>query len=289
MILLPQSSFSSLEWKEYFTSLPDEYRDEFYAQITSTLKATHLALNAPIQSAELRSPCITPLHGDFGSIVPGNPTKDDFDKAFWATSTHNGIKQTWAPLYTMFSRGNITEKTRVLNFPDIKGQDVADLYIGIGYFAFSYLKAGAKRVWGWDLNPWSIEGLRRGAEMNRWSCAINLGHREEAQIMAYNENNVKAVERLNGIKVKHVNLGLLPSSQGAWRIAAEILDEKGGWIHVHGNCRDTEIHERSISVVVEFKRLLGDTWTVDIGEKFRVKEFGPGVGHWVLDLTCRLC
>ena len=118
LILLPQLSFSSLEWKEYLTSLPDDYRDLFYAQITSSLKATHLAINAPIQSTEIRSPCITPLHGDFGPIVTGNPTKDDYDIAFWATSTQNGIKQTWAPLYTMFSRGNITEKARVLNFPE---------------------------------------------------------------------------------------------------------------------------------------------------------------------------
>src|SRR5438046_1026724 len=86
MILLPQSSLSSLEWKEYLTSLPDEYHDLFYGQIISSLKATHLALNAPIQSTEIRSPCITPLHGDFGPIVPGNPTKDDFDNAFWPSA-----------------------------------------------------------------------------------------------------------------------------------------------------------------------------------------------------------
>ena len=165
------------------------------------------------------------------------------------------------------------------------------MYIGIGYFTFSYLKAGARRVWGWDLNAWSLEGLRRGAEMNRWSCTVNPKVEEEAQIMAYNEDNINAVERLNtvGIKVKHVNLGLLPSSQGAWRIAVEILDERGGWIHVHGNCRDNEINEWSNTVVEEFRRLFGDTWTADVGERFRVKEFGPGVGHWVLDLACNRC
>ena len=217
--------------------------------------------------------------------------KTTFIYAFWATSTQNGIKQTWAPLYTMFSRGNITEKSRVLNFPDVKDQEIADLYIGIGYFAFSYLKAGARRVWGWDLNAWSVEGLKRGAEMNRWSCAVNPEAEDEAQIMAYNEDNVKAVERLNavGIKVKHVNLGLLPSSRGAWRIAAEILDERGGWIHVHGNCRDIEIDEWSNTIIGEFRRLFGDTWTTDVEERFRVKEFGPGVGHWVLDLACNRC
>lgn len=188
----------------------------------------------------------------------------------------------------MFSRGNITEKTRVLKFPDVKGQEIADLYVGIGYFAFSYLKGGAKRVWGWDLNWWSVEGLRRGAEMNGWNCAVNPENLGDEQIVVYNEDNIKAVERLKGaeIKVKHVNLGLLPSSQGAWRIATEILDERGGWIHVHGNCRDVEIGHWSNTVVAEFTRLFGETWNVGIAQKFRVKEFGPGVGHWVLDLAC---
>ena len=287
LALLPQSSFSSPEWKEYL-DLFDDARNLFYSQITLSLKATHLALNSPIQSSDIRSPCITPLYGDFGPVVNGIPAQTDLHNAFWVTAIQNGIKQTWAPTYTMFSRGNITEKSRILKFPDVKGYEIADLYVGIGYFAFSYLKAGAKRVWGWDLNPWSMEGLRRGAEMNKWTCIVNPENVGDERIVVYNENNLKAVERLrrSNIRVKHVNLGLLPSSQGSWKIAAEILDENGGWIHVHGNCHDTEIKEWRDAVVEEFNRLFGECWTVEIKEQFRVKEFGPGVGHWVLDLAC---
>lgn len=177
----------------------------------------------------------------------------------------------------------------MLKFPDVKDQEVADLYVGIGYFAFSYMKAGAKRVWGWDLNAWSVEGLKRGAKMNNWSCVINPETLQDQQIVVYNENNRMAVDRLEAfrVKVKHINLGLLPSSQDAWDIAAKILDDSGGWLHVHGNCRDTEIDGWSTFVVEKFNRLLGEKWTVHIVEKFRVKDFGPGVGHWVLDLACQ--
>jgi tRNA wybutosine-synthesizing protein 3 len=87
--------------------------------------------------------------------------------------------------------------------------------------------------------------------------------------------------------VKHVNLGLLPSSECAWRIATKILDAEGGYIHVHGNCRDIEIDEWCKTTVKEFERLFGNGWEVGIFDKFRVKEFGPGVGHWVLDLYCK--
>ncbi|KAL2416803.1 hypothetical protein ABEF95_005087 [Exophiala dermatitidis] len=136
-----------------------------------------------------------------------NPTRRDFDEAFWTSvSQHRGITQCWAPLYTMFSRGNVSEKARILgvdappstagsrltrksasqsqvqsHFPGLTfaelGQplftiDVVDFYVGIGYFAFCYLARGVRRVWGWDINPWSIEGLRRGCEKNGWGCLV---------------------------------------------------------------------------------------------------------------------
>jgi len=288
LLLLPQTAFSSQEWKQYLEILPPSVLALFYSKVASSLKASHLALNAPIQSTSIRSPHITPLHGDFGPPVSEPPTQTDLGNIFWVATTQNGIKQTWAPMYTMFSRGNISEKKRVLSFPDVEGQEVADLFVGIGYFAFSYLKAGAKRVWGWDLNSWSVEGLRRGAEMNRWRCGVNPDGVSDAQVVVFNEDNASARRRLGeyGVKVRHVNLGLLPTSRGAWKIAAEILDEEG-WIHVHGNCRDTEIEQWSDDVSQEFKTLFGTSWTVEKAERFRVKEFGPGVGHWVLDLRCK--
>ena len=131
----------------------------------------------------LRSPVnLTPLYGDFGSTPTpqtiSNPTATDFANALWVTARQNGIWQTWAPLYTMFSRGNVREKARILNLPTLTtGLDTAsaavDLYAGIGYFAFSYRKSsqalekGIKQVLCWEINPWSVEGLRRGAEMNK--------------------------------------------------------------------------------------------------------------------------
>jgi len=78
----------------------------------------------------------------------------------------------------------------------------------------------------------------------------------------------------------------LPSSQYAWKVACEILDEGGGWIHVHGNCRDTDIEAWTSSVLSDFQSLFKHKWSINVRERFRVKEFGPGVGHWVLDLYC---
>ncbi|KAL2436859.1 hypothetical protein ABEF95_014939 [Exophiala dermatitidis] len=174
----------------------------------------------------IRSPSgLVPVYGDWGPMLgpatslqscnsdrtrmtnQSNPTRRDFDEAFWTSvSQYRGITQCWAPLYTMFSRGNVSEKARILGvdtspstaeltpttksasqsqiqsrFPGLTsaelGQplstiDVVDFYVGIGYFAFCYLARGVRRVWGWDINPWSVEGLRRGCEKNGWGCLV---------------------------------------------------------------------------------------------------------------------
>ncbi|EXJ94085.1 hypothetical protein A1O1_02478 [Capronia coronata CBS 617.96] len=204
---------------------------------------THTTASTRKQNV-LRSPSgLVPVYGDWGKILPRswshgsglgcepcsanedrsrkiitNPSQQNFQEAFWtSTSQHKGITQCWAPLYTMFSRGNISEKARILGvvpkatvqsqsaskpqpdsqspaetfsgtvtqpqstFPGLTDAefgeplssiDVVDFYVGIGYFAFCYLARGVRRVWGWDINPWSIEGLRRGCEKNGWGCMV---------------------------------------------------------------------------------------------------------------------
>lgn len=164
----------------------------------------------------LRSPLnsFTPLHNDFGPSLPAHhvPTRDDFAKAFWCTVRQNGIFQTWAPRYTMFSRGNLSEKTRLLKLLDTlsstiknhakesdlvglmgrggideeekkrrEGQkrkretiSAVDLYAGVGYFAFCYAakREVVDKVFCWEISRWSVEGLRRGAVVNGWGVRV---------------------------------------------------------------------------------------------------------------------
>ncbi|KAG0325078.1 tRNA methyltransferase tyw3 [Podila humilis] len=100
---------------------------------------------------------------------------DNFSSAYWAVTCQNQVWYSWCPLYTMFSAGNITEKERVAHSRpifDARDKIVVDLYAGIGYFTLVYLiHAGAKTVHACEWNPWSVEGLARGADRNgiRWS------------------------------------------------------------------------------------------------------------------------
>lgn len=304
--------------------------NDLYKSIAKELKITHIASNKPIPLHHhphppppanvadtcnddnnnnettptssgniLRAPInFTPLYGDFGpeTCSQPHPTQEDFDKAFWVTAKQNGIYQVWAPRWTMFSRGNISEKARLLTLGSVReavedaavrgrregGEEVEeeeeeeerelqspgfaaiDLYAGIGYFAFSYLRAGADQVWCWDINPWSIEGLLRGAKANKWE-AVLLSHGmdhfdgdllqetattsmpketpkkgiRKAKLLIFNESNIYAPERLQQylfppplpqphhhppqIIIRHINLGLLPSSRESLSLAAQIL------------------------------------------------------------------
>lgn len=304
-LLIVPAAFETISpmWEAEYADLDASQKDELFRAIVQAFQkagqnVTHIALNAPVRKVVnvdnaqlpnvLRSPTgFKPLYGDWGppAIEGDMPTARDFREGFWvSTKQDHGIIQTWAPRWTMFSQGNLSEKKRVLGTAgkDIfEGQDVTeiekmqvlDMYVGIGYFALCYLARGVSRVWGWDLNGWSIEGLRRGCEANGWKCAVvevsrdgeatspsiehlvqqlqgeeGLPLEQQTRCIAFRGNNehalgiVKAIEaerarqNISGSKLRfdHVNLGLLPSSMASWIPAMQLVRETGR-LHIHKN------------------------------------------------------
>lgn len=358
LLLLPANTFQApLPWATFYAALTPHQRDELYASIAKhcrRLGVTHIAVNAPIaltnrgEENRIRSPTsLVPLYGDFGQGPPTSATGDEnaqpgeseLERAFWVrTVQNNGIVQIWAPLYTMFSRGNITEKARILGqgpsqdtFPgldedSLQGHSVAeisvvDMYAGIGYFVFSYLKRGVKRVWGWELNGWSVEGLRLGCEANGWGCrvlrvqkdgALDMSLEELAgnltendRVVIFHGDNRYSAGVLNEIQrlmenqgtwnsVRHVNLGLLPSSRASWDNACKVLDSgHGGWLHVHENVDVREVEEMKAKIIADLTILRQSSQTgqgvlsnavVKCCHVEHVKTYAPGVMHCVFDI-----
>ncbi|KAL1838298.1 hypothetical protein VTJ49DRAFT_2838 [Mycothermus thermophilus] len=242
----------------------------------------------------VRSPTnLKPLYGVFFTAQPPPsadtvPTAADFDTHLWVSTRQNSLVQTWCPLHTMFSRGNIKEKARLLAFHDhqhhnltnnnrktrqdttgagaatprpkpspLHGKWAIDLYAGIGYFTFSYARLGL-RVLCWEVNPWSVEGLRRGASANGFGVRVVMPpppdrDKEEEedlglgldvstmteQIIVFLEDNRAAARRVRALRAKasgggeklevvHVNCGLLPTSRPVWRDAWEMVLVRGG-------------------------------------------------------------
>ena len=320
MLLLSSSVFEGPRWLEEAYDRPPEDFEKLYRLITKYLKVTHIAINKPIPAREedggshnvLRAPInLNPLYGDFGPTTCSSPPcQQDFDSAFWVAAKQNGIVQSWAPRWTMFSRGNISEKARLISLPSVEravedgkasgsGCTAVDLYAGIGYFAFSYMKAGFSKVLCWDLNPWSLEGLRRGAAANKWTTTTphspcsQLKYLPQFDIYIFNESNENATKRMQDIRhkfppIRHVNCGLLPTSRGSWQTAVDILDtDLGGWIHVHENFALQEIDRK----VEDLHGLIQDIATktreatnIEIEHVSRLKSYAPGVMHCVVDI-----
>ncbi|KAI2602334.1 S-adenosyl-L-methionine-dependent methyltransferase [Hypoxylon sp. NC1633] len=325
MVLLPNSSFEASVWKEFLSCVHPVQVDALWSQIlagiskTSSTPLTHLAVNRgippalrhvsdkPCQENILRSPTgLRILHGDFGPA-----SSQDFERTFWVSTRQNGVFQTWAPRWTMFSRGNIKEKARLLDFHTNRPLEGAatldnswaiDMYAGIGYFTFSYAKLGM-RVLCWELNPWSVEGLRRGARGNGWSVKVvkeerdlSLPMRElvsgEERIVVFLEDNRHAARRMKdvrGLNILHVNCGLLPTSAASWKDAWKIAlsgESKEAWLHLHENVGAADIERRREEIGKYFLDLAREERSprVRADHTEQVKTFAPGVWHCVFDL-----
>ena len=315
MLLWSKKAFQSQLWERIHGQVPSETVRNLYQNVAEAFNVQYLAVNGGIPVVmmgqswnHLRSPSqIQPLYGDFGSPVIKHPTKMDLDNALWVHTTQNGIQQCWAPLYTMFSQGNLSEKTRILGMPNIgdgtfgnEAATVVDLYAGIGYFAFSYAKAGAAKVICWELNPWSVEGLERGAMANGWRTIVHqldimteaemeMGSQDD-KIVVFLEDNKQATERIKAIRatlppIRHVNCGLLPTSAASWKDAVSILDpQQGGCIHVHENMARNGEDDRRAEILGLFGKYARG-YRVTCEHLERVKSYAPGINHCVLDIV----
>lgn len=296
-------SYLSESWSNFFNNNAGKIQDEYFGAMLKELfpNATHIAINKPIIEQDvLRRPFhIYPLYNTM--IQPSldlnkdetwdKPTSEDFEKVIWCHTIQNNIHQFWSPVFTMFSRGNITEKARILNsYPDIENNDVVDLYSGIGYFTLSYLKRGARRVYGFELNPWSVEGLKRGIAKNKFpidSCKV------------FNANNEIAVDVLKreypdrkSLRLRHINLGLLPSSAQGYPIAMTLAEYQQGCevttLHIHENVARAALDDGSFSQDTLSKlKQLAPTFHLQATHVEKIKTFAPDVWHVCLDVDVR--
>jgi tRNA wybutosine-synthesizing protein 2 len=323
MLLLPSGSFEDEQWRRL--QLDGQEFNPLWEKILELVgkregkgKLTHLAINNGIPLLKvgedrgenlLRNPTgLRILYGDFGPVLNHEavPSLKDLEEAFWVSTKQNGITQIWAPRYTMFSRGNIKEKARILNFhkserqrqsrdvSELMGDTAIDLYAGIGYFVFSYVKMGMGRVIGFELNPWSVEGLRRGAQANGLSIQVVKSGQPwvpgEETIIIFEEDNAVAPSRLSGRNrsflgsIRHVNCGLLPSSEGSWEIALGLLPTTG-WLHLHENVGVNDIESRRVTIHNALTRnSSAKDVEVEVEHVELVKTFAPDVYHCVFDV-----
>jgi tRNA wybutosine-synthesizing protein 3 len=138
------------------------------------------------------------------------------------------------------------------------------------------VRGGAELVHACEINHHSITALEWGAKAN------NVSDR----LIIHQGDNALTMTKLEGI-ADRCHLGLLPSSQSAWKLAIACLKEKGGTLHIHMNVEEEKIEQWIDSTihslqqyVIELKR----NYNVEVLHLEKVKWFAPRVRHVVLDV-----
>jgi len=84
-----------------------------------------------------------------------------------------------------------------------------------------------------------------------------------------------------------INLGLIPSSELGWPVAAKALSPKGGWLHIHGNVSETpqDIENWKALIIERFHEYLPN-WIIEVKLITKVKSYAPKILHLVADVHC---
>jgi hypothetical protein len=202
----------------------------------------------------------------------------------WITVTEQGIKQSFDLTLVMFSRGNISEKIRFGKL--VKPNElVLDMYAGIGYYTLPALVHGkARYVYACEWNESAAYALKYNLSQN--------GVSEKATVLVGDCRLRLREERILDLDFDRISLGLLPSSEGGWKIAVKALNKtKGGWLHIHGNVPSKERDEWALYVCQRLSIFYGNMYNVEPSCVYvlcnhieRVKSFAPRVDHFVADI-----
>ncbi|GAA0158468.1 RNA methyltransferase [Lithospermum erythrorhizon] len=253
IIVLPVTSFRDPTW--------DSVNGELWPIVARALGTRRLARQGRVATTGTRDSTLEMLVGDDG----------------WVEHRENGILYSFDSTKCMFSWGNLSEKIRMGSL-DCKDEVIVDLFAGIGYFVLPFLvRAGAKRVYACEWNPYAVEALRRNLQANF------VGDR---CIILEGDNRINAPRGI----ADRVCLGLLPTSEGSWVTGVRALSDKGGILHIHDNVKDsdeTTWAEHVVNSILEISKSEGHNWEVSMEHIERVKWYAPHIRHLVADVRCK--
>ena len=256
LIVFPKEAFTESDWVGII-----EDGISFYEQIAQVLQARRIGRQQPIANDTIRSSQMELLLGDSG----------------WVEVKDNGLFYGFDACKVMYSSGNVTERHRMGSL-DAEGEIIVDAFAGIGYYSLPLLVHGkATHVHACELNPESIKALKWAAQKNNVSKSITI----------HEGNNQSTLPNLRGI-ADRVLLGLLPSSEAAWKPAISTLKEQGGSLHIHMNVEEEHIEQwtkDTIQTCLNYAKSDGRDWFCTHQHLEKVKWYAPRVRHVVLDVS----
>jgi len=253
VVVIPEKSLCEPEWRYGWKC------------IAKNLSAKMLVRRATIDTGRMRQSRVAVLHNDL--------------KSNWVEVKQHSIRYMFDITRVMFSAGNTTERKR-MGMLESKDDVVVDMYVGIGYFTLPLLIHGnVKHVHACEINPDSIEALRRNLKLNRV---------DSSRYTIHHGDNVETAKGLEGI-ADRVLLGLIPTAKLAYKSAVSLLRrDRGGWLHVHENVHEDKrvSFSKSLERTLEsYAMSLGlENWKARVVHIERVKSYAPHIDHLVLDV-----
>lgn len=186
----------------------------------------------------------------------------------------HGVRWRFDAAEVMFAAGNRTERRRAGDLVR-PGEEVVDLFAGIGYFAIpAAVRGSAARVVAVEKNPIAFRYLLENAARN------GVGDRVDGRL-----GDNRSVAIAPG-RADRVFLGYLPDATPWIPRAVPLLRPSGGWLHVHTVEDARRALERAVERTVESVRATGaDVIGGPLARE--VKPYGPGRVHVVVDVRAR--
>jgi tRNA wybutosine-synthesizing protein 2 len=177
----------------------------------------------------------------------------------------NGILYKLDVARVMFSSGNMEEKRRMASL-DCRGETIADMFAGIGYFSLPLaLHAKAERVVACEINPVAFGYLVENIALNRVETVVQpfLGDNRDLPGEHWADR---------------VLMGYVGTTEHFLPKAFELV-KSGGVIHYHETCPVEEFPERSL------KRIAASAGEarIEVLRQDEVKSYAPAISHYVID------
>jgi len=166
----------------------------------------------------------------------------------------------------MFSQGNLRERIRMSRLG--KGENVVDMFAGIGYFAVPMaVHSQPQSVTAIELNPVAYRYLVENTRLNRVEDIVQpvLGD---------------CIERTPKGEADRVVMGMVQVTDRFLKTGIRAL-KPGGIIHYHQTVPSWKFPDAAIGDVSKVARALG--LSAEILGCTRVKKYSPGVVHAVVD------
>ncbi|MHA2423411.1 MAG: class I SAM-dependent methyltransferase [Candidatus Thorarchaeota archaeon] len=185
------------------------------------------------------------------------------------TTTHieDEVKFHLDPLRFTFSGGNRRERMRVSKLAK-DGEKVVDMFSCVGQFALPIAKSADVEVTAMEINNNAYQFLLENIRLNR------LERRVVAILGDCREVHPKKAANRVIMGYLHDTIDYLP-------YAIDTLVEEGGVVHMHMNVPEF----RSTDISKEIEQVCGVNGYSSVIEMHHVKNYSPGVGHYVFDIS----